>query len=115
MGQVTNLWLTDFRCYATFELTLAPGTTVVTGANGQGKTSLLEALHWVATAKSFRGVPTRALVRAGSESAIVRAEIVVDRRTQLVEAELKAAGRDRVRVNRQPLGRVRDLLGLLRV
>lgn len=115
MGRVTTLELTDFRCYATAELALAPGTTVVTGANGQGKTSLLEALHWVATTKSFRGVPTRSLVRAGAESGIVRAEVEDDGRTQLVEAELRTTGRDRVRVNRQPLGRVRDLLGVVRV
>ena len=115
MGRVTTLGLTDFRCYSTAELTLAPGTTVVTGDNGQGKTSLLEALHWVATTKSFRGVPTRTLVRSGAESAIVRAEIDDDGRSQLVEAELRVAGRDRVRVNRQPLRRVRDLLGVIRV
>ena len=54
---------------------------MITGANGQGKTSLLEAVAWVATGRSFRGVPDAALVAAGHDEAIVRAEIVDDDRT----------------------------------
>jgi len=45
----------------------------------------------------------------------VRAELEVEGRTSLVEAELRAVGRDRVLVNRQPLKRARDLLGTIRV
>jgi DNA replication and repair protein RecF len=45
----------------------------------------------------------------------VRAEVEVEGRTSLLEAELRAVGRDRVQVNRQPLKRARDLLGTIRV
>ena len=48
---------------ATCELDSARGVTVIVGANGEGKTSLLEAVGWVASARSFRGVPDAALVR----------------------------------------------------
>jgi DNA replication and repair protein RecF len=113
--RVTELTLTDFRCYRTVEVTFPAGVTVVIGANGQGKTTLLEAVGWAATGKSFRGVPDAALVRAGCEQAILRAEVTDDGRAQLLEAELHAQGRNRVRLNRHPLGRARDLLGLLRV
>ena len=115
MSRVVTLWLTDFRCYSGVELTFAPGVTVVGGANGQGKTSLLEAVHWIATTRSFRGVPTSALVRVGADRAVVRAAVESDGREHLAEAELRIAGRDRVQVNRQALRRTRDLLGLLRV
>ena len=71
----------------------------------QGKTSLLEAVGWVATARSFRGVPDAALVRAGEAQAILRAEIVDDGRRQSLEAELRAVGRNRVLLNRHPLTR----------
>ena len=113
--RVARLWLTDFRNYPTAELAPAPGLTAITGANGEGKTNLLEAVGYLATLSSFRGAPGEALVRAGAGQAVVRAEIVSADRTALVEAELRTTGRDRVQVNRQPLKRARDLLGTLRV
>ena len=115
--RLDRLWLTDFRSYLSAELVPAPeGLTVVEGANGQGKTNLLEAIAWLATLSSFRGAPNDALVREGAERAVVRAEARRDDRHLLLEAELPArGGRVRVQVNRQPLLRARDLLGTLRV
>lgn len=114
--RLDRLWLTDFRSYGTAELEPAPdGLTVVVGANGEGKTNLLEAIAYLATLRSFRGAPGEALIRVGASQAVVRAEIERDRRRVLVEAELHPTGRDRVQVNRQPLKRTRDLLGALQV
>src|SRR5205823_480446 len=113
--RVTRLWLTDFRNYETAELEPAPGLTVVAGDNGEGKSNLLEAVGYLASLSSFRGTPVDALVRQGCEGAVVRAEVDREGRTLLLEAELTAAGRHRVQVNRQPLRRARDLLGALRV
>jgi DNA replication and repair protein RecF len=109
-----RLWLTDFRSYPEAEFAPAPaGITVVHGANGEGKTNLLEAIGYVATLRSFRGSPAEAMVRHGTEGgcAIVRAAGIREERRLLVEAELHAAGRDRVQVNRQALRRSRDLFG----
>ncbi|HVM07660.1 MAG TPA: DNA replication/repair protein RecF [Acidimicrobiales bacterium] len=113
--RVTRLWLTDFRNYTAAELEPAAGLTVVVGSNGEGKTNLLEAIGYLATLSSFRGAPGDALLRDGCTTAVVRAEGERDHRSVLIEAELRATGRDRVQVNRQPLKRTRDLLGALRV
>jgi len=112
---VRSLWLTDFRSYASAELTLAPGFTALVGHNGAGKTNLLEGLAWLATLSSFRGAPGEALVRQGAETAVIRAEAEREERSLLIEAQLARNGRNRVMVNRQPLRRSRDLLGALRV
>ena len=113
---VERLELIDFRNYAAASFRLTAGTTVVVGDNGQGKTNLAEALAYLATLGSFRGAPPDALVRVGAAAAIVRAELRdEDGRTSLIEAELVPAGRNRVQVNRQRLGRARDLLGVVRV
>lgn len=112
---VRRFWLTDFRSHAQADVVLAPGLTAILGANGEGKTNLLEALGWLATMASFRGAPTEALIRRDCRSAVVRAEGERDGRVLLVEAELVAGGRSRVQVNRQRLARARDLLGALRV
>ncbi|HET9732106.1 MAG TPA: DNA replication/repair protein RecF [Acidimicrobiales bacterium] len=117
-----TLWLTDFRSYTETEFCPASdGITVVTGANGAGKTNLIEAVGYLATLRSLRGSPSEAMVRSGAAggTAIVRARIgrPVEgsvRRT-MIEAELHAAGRDRVQVNGQSLRRTRDLLGSLQV
>jgi DNA replication and repair protein RecF len=113
--QVRTLWLTDFRSYTSTQVDLAPGLTALVGANGEGKTNLLEALAWLATLSSFRGAPTDALVRRGSPFAVVRALAEREGRELLIEAQIQANGRNRVLVNRQPLRRARDLLGSLRV
>jgi DNA replication and repair protein RecF len=110
-----RLWLNDFRSYRSAELSFAPGLTAVVGANGEGKTNLLEAIGWLATQSSLRGAPPDALIRDGTPQAIVRAEGTRDGRSLLVEAELNRTGRNRVQVNRQRLTRARDLLGALRV
>jgi len=113
---VHRLELVDFRNYrsGTFELTA--GVTAVLGDNGEGKTNLAEALAYLATLTSFRGAPGDALVRVGAETAVIRAEVRHDDgREMLVEAELVRSGRNRVQVNRQRLGRVRELLGAVRV
>ena len=113
--RVGHLWLTDFRNFTHVDVELAPGLTVLHGANGQGKTSLLEAIGWVARARSFRGVSDAMLVRSGCEQAIVRASVVTGEREQLFEAEIRAVGRNRIMCNRQTVTRARDLHGLLRV
>jgi len=114
--RLRRLSLTDFRSYETAVLEPAAGLTVVVGANGEGKTNLLEAIGYLATLSSFRGAPGDALVRQGASSAVIRADVVdADERDALIEAELRLAGRDRVLVNKQALKRARDLLGTLRV
>ena len=112
---LARLWLTDFRSYASADIAFAPGLTALLGANGEGKTNVMEAIGYLATLSSFRGAPNEAMVRAGASSAIIRAEGEREGRALLIEAELAPSGRGRVQVNRQKLARARDLLGALRV
>jgi DNA replication and repair protein RecF len=112
---VGHLWLANFRCLGEIDVELSSGLTVLQGANGQGKTSLLEAVGWVARARSFRSVTDAMLVRSGAAEAIVRAEVTTSGRQQLFEAEIRVTGRNRILCNRQPVTRARDLHGLLRV
>lgn len=113
--QIVDVWLTDFRSHAQAEIHPAPGLTAIIGANGRGKTNLLEAVGYLATLSSFRGAPNEALVRSGSDTAVVRAHVQREGRELLVEVEIPVTGRTRAQVNRQRLNRTRDLLGALRV
>lgn len=110
---LTEIWLTDFRSHPEVSLELPDGVIAVLGQNGEGKTNLLEAVGYLATLRSFRGAPTEALVRVGADRSIVRGRIREERREHLIECEIARSGRNRVLVDRQRLGRTRDLLGSL--
>jgi len=111
---VAHLSLADFRSYPSLELSLEPGVTTLLGANGQGKTNLLEALGYLATLGSHRVSSDQPLVRMGAERAVVRASVVREARPTLLELELVPGRANRARVNRSPLPRPRELLGTLR-
>jgi len=111
---LTHLSLSDFRSYATAELGLERGVTALVGPNGQGKTNLVEAVGYVATLGSHR-VPTDApLVRLGADRAAVRAAVERGGRANLVEIEIVPGAANRARINRSPVPRAREVLGLLR-
>jgi DNA replication and repair protein RecF len=57
-----NLSLTNFRNFARLDLDLPDGPLLLVGANGQGKTSLLEAIYYLATLTSFHATHDRELV-----------------------------------------------------
>jgi DNA replication and repair protein RecF len=106
--------LTDFRSWPALALELGSGTTALVGANGQGKTNLVEAIGYVATLGSHRVATDAPLVRAGAERAVVRARVERDGRSTLVELELNPGKANRARVNRGPVPRAREVLGVLR-
>ena len=111
---LTRLALTDFRSYPSTDVTLGPGVTIFSGPNGEGKTNLVEAVGYVATLASHRVAHDAPLIRQGAEHAIIRASVHDATRDALVEIELNPGRANRVRLNRAPLTRPRDILGVLR-
>lgn len=111
---VAHLTLHDFRSYADLDVALGPGATAFIGRNGQGKTNLVEAIDYLSRLGSHRVSSDAPLVRAGAEQAIVRAAVVRDGRSATLEVELNPGRSNRARVNRSPLPKARELLGLVR-
>jgi DNA replication and repair protein RecF len=111
---VASLSLTDFRSYESVDLGLEPGVTAFVGPNGQGKTNLVEALGYVATQSSHRVANDGPLVRQGAARAIIRSVVMRDDRRALIELELNPGKANRARLNRSPVARPRDVIGLLR-
>lgn len=111
---VSHLTLHDFRSYAAADIALDAGVTAFIGRNGQGKTNLVEAIDYLSRLSSHRVATDTPLVRAGAEQAIVRAAVVKDGRTAVLEVEVNPGRANRARVNRSPLPRVRDIVGLVR-
>jgi DNA replication and repair protein RecF len=111
---VSKLTLHDFRSYSKVEIELEPGATAFIGANGQGKTNLVEAIDYLSRLDSHRVSNDAPLVKAGADQAIVRADVVKGDRTALLELEITPGRANRARINRGALPRTRDLVGVLR-
>jgi DNA replication and repair protein RecF len=60
--QLTRLSLTNFRVFNRLDLEVPPQLILVSGANAQGKTSILEAVAYLATFSSFHTPLDRQLV-----------------------------------------------------
>jgi DNA replication and repair protein RecF len=73
--RVTSVHLRDFRTYTRAEAGLGERLTVVHGANGAGKSNLLEALYFGCTGHSQRTRNERELVRFGAPAARVAVEL----------------------------------------
>lgn len=128
---VHHLFLRDFRNYRRLDLALAPATTLFYGPNAAGKTSLLEAIFYLATTRSPRlssdrelvrwdavgeaGTPPFARIAADVERRIgaVRLEVLVQRRADDDGQPLNGAQK-LVRIDKRP-ARAIDLIGQLRV
>ena len=111
---VSALQLTDFRSWAALDLDLTAGATALIGANGQGKTNIVEALGYAAALGSHRVAVDAPLVRSGAERAVIRVRVERDERSTLVELELNPGAANRARINRGPVPRAREVLGVLR-
>ena len=111
---VAALRLTDFRSYESAEVELDTGVTTFVGQNGQGKTNLVEAIAYVSVLGSHRVATDAPLVRAGSDRAVIGVDVVRDDRRVLVEIEINPGKANRARLNRSPVPRAREVLGLLR-
>ena len=109
-----HLQLASFRNWDRVDLALRPGPTVFVGRNGEGKTNLVEAVGYLATMGSHRVSGDAPLVRQGASQAVVRAALRREDRELLVEIEINPGRANRVRVNRAPLPRPRELLGLVK-
>jgi DNA replication and repair protein RecF len=111
---VRSLEVVDFRSYEWAQLDLAAGPVVFVGANGQGKTNLVEAIAYAASLDSHRAHSDAPLVAAGADRAIIRLTACVGSRDVRIELEVNAGRANRARLNGAPLPRTRDVLGVLR-
>ena len=118
--RVSHLALDDFRSWRHGVVELPAGPTVLVGANGQGKTNLVEALAYLSTFSSHRVGAEGALVRipidedeATPGGAVIRARVVASGREQVIELEIVRGKANRARINRAQV-KPREILGIVR-
>ncbi|MEV0337492.1 DNA replication/repair protein RecF [Nocardia sp. NPDC050713] len=110
---IRALSLRDFRSWEHAELELSPGRTVFLGSNGNGKTNLLEAIGYLATLGSHRVAADAPLIRMGAQRARIGATVVNTGRELRIDVELNQGAANRAQINRSPVRRTREILGIL--
>ena len=96
---VTRLALSNFRNISAADLQLAPSVNLFCGANGSGKTSLLEAVHMLGTGRSFRSRQGQTVIQYDAESLAVFGRLAGG---VALGVEKRRDGQGRIRVNQSP-------------
>ena len=113
--RLNRLAVTDYRNLSAAVLEPAPQLTVLCGANGQGKTNLLEAVWLLTGGKSFRGAKDAELIRRGADFAVLEAAFEAGDRPQEIRLTVGAKGTQRpgrtVRLNGADRGRAASIAG----
>ena len=113
LTQVAALAVRDFRNLERVDVTLPAEGIAVVGENGQGKTSLLEAIAYVEQLRSVRGARDRDLVRFDAPAFHVHAEVHGPEGARRLGVGADRAGRKRVTRDGVELPRITDALGAL--
>ncbi|MCJ7826761.1 MAG: DNA replication/repair protein RecF [Demequinaceae bacterium] len=111
--RLSRLILTDFRSYTDLRMDLPKGTTTLLGANGAGKTNIVEAIRYLGTLSSHRVATDAPLIRAGAKRANIVGTVEKAGRSLALEVTIVSGGSNTARLNQSQV-RPRDLAGLLR-
>lgn len=111
---LASLRLKNWRNIEDAQVRLDPSVTVFVGGNAQGKTNILEAVNYLATASSHRTRQLGDLVRWGQTAAHISGEVLSGGILHVLECGLEG-GRRILRRDGQDLARVGDLYGTLRI
>ncbi len=112
--QLVSLKCERFRCIEDLQFTPAPGINVIRGGNAQGKTTLLEALLFLVTARSHRSTTESELVRRGAHYFRIQGRF--ERFGHPVDMEVNWwRGAKRFKINGVSQDRVSDILGKINV
>lgn len=116
---ITHLTLQNFRGFEQASFSFSSGAHCVWGENGAGKSNLLEAIFFAATGRPSRAGREAELIRFGENVARVELHVRKQGRHLILEGALErlenTLARKTLRLNRQPLKRLSELLGEVKV
>jgi len=110
---LTRLDVNDLRCHIALGVDLTPGPITLIGDNGVGKTSVIEAIGYLASGASHRVATDAPLIRTGCDRAVVEGHVSAAGAVNRLAIEIMPGRSNRARLNGGPV-RPRELIGRLR-
>ncbi len=111
---VTKLELKSFRNYPSLVVDFDKKLNVITGPNGAGKTNIVEAIHYLSLARSFRAENDFELMRRGDTTAFIDATITEGDLTRKVRVTFTPEGK-LISCNGKKIARLSELSHLVNV
>ncbi len=109
---ITALKLVNYRNFDTVDFAFQGRKTVVCGENGRGKSNLLEAIYFLAIAKSGRGSRDRDVVRWGADYFSIDAAVAYEDHSRSIRIAFdRQAGKKKALLDAAPLSRLSSLIG----
>ncbi|MDD5644034.1 MAG: DNA replication/repair protein RecF [bacterium] len=111
--RVKSLELRDFRNYKSLKIDFSDNVNILWGKNAQGKTNILEAIYFLATARSFRTLDRKSLISWDGDNFLLGCRIVNGSEKKI---RILFSKKDRkAGLNGKKVGKLSDLIGILRV
>lgn len=105
-----KLELKEFRCFKSKTIDFEGPLVLIQGLNGSGKTSILEALHYLCYLRSFRTHTPKDLIRFGTEGFFIKAVF------NNQEIKIGCAGKKRhIKINQKTISSYQELRQFYRV
>ncbi|MDE2999850.1 MAG: DNA replication/repair protein RecF [Gemmatimonadota bacterium] len=109
---LTALKLVNYRNFSAVDFEFPGRKTAVCAENGAGKSNLLEAVYFLAIARSGRGSRDRDVVRWGAEYFVIEADVACEDRARSIRIAFdRRAGKKRALLDSVPLPRLASLVG----
>ena len=111
---IKTLYLNNFRCYSNNMFEFDPSLTIICGKNATGKSTILEAIHVLGLAKSYRANSDFDLIKINELSYSVKGEILNQKRTDTVTV-LNSNKVKKIKKNNDTYKSLSDYIGYMNV
>lgn len=112
---IERLALTNFRNYKELEIRFDPQLNIIYGNNAQGKTNILEAMYVCATSRSHRTSVFKEMINMGEVDAHINLGIRKEDYSYEIDVHLKKNNKKSIAINKLPIKKLDELLGVLHV
>jgi DNA replication and repair protein RecF len=102
---IKKLKIKGFRCYKTIDLIFDKRINILFGDNGVGKTTVLEAIYWLSTGKSFRSKKNKILINHNENEFVLYIDFNngIDHSNHSLGISLHKSKRKQIKLNQQAL------------
>lgn len=112
---INNINLKNYRNYENLSLNFSKNINMIIGQNGQGKTNIVEAIHFLSFAKSFRTNRDKEVINFGKDSAYIKSSIQNIDDSYAIDIRISNLDKKAVNINKNPISKISDLMGIVNV